>query len=321
MDRTNTPAYNGETNVSDDAAFGCLALLWATEDRKYLEELCYDETIGKLANPEAQYPKLFNGGWFTYYDPVFYHASANTDWASDQAHVLWGFFRLILNDDTVCENLNISKDERLKLIEKTVYNLIANLSSVGLGDQMIQLRRMVSGFPQLLSMNFHGSLCILRWSGSGTATRLEILREMFYYYDIASKIQNLELPTTPASTDWKAEEVKTILIRMMDYMLGVNPWDISMIYGVGDKNFNHPHHRAANQKGKTYQVLFINIFRRLVRCRVATNLHLPDRICIVNISMIIFTRRPVSWYHKHPDGGGWVGKAGYHRSTRWIRCG
>ena len=250
MDRTNTPAYNGETNVSDDAAFGCLALLWATEDRKYLEELCYDETIGKLANPEAQYPKLFNGGWFTYYDPVFYHASANTDWASDQAHVLWGFFRLILNDDTVCENLNISKDERLKLIEKTVYNLIANLSSVGLGDQMIQLPENGFWVPPIIKYELPWFTMHTQMEWVWNRYQAGNITEMFYYYDIASKIQNLELPTTPASTDWKAEEVKTILIRMMDYMLGVNPWDISMIYGVGDKNFNHPHHRAANPEGK-----------------------------------------------------------------------
>ncbi|MCX7725847.1 MAG: glycoside hydrolase family 9 protein, partial [Chitinispirillaceae bacterium] len=73
---------------------------------------------------------------------------------------------------------------------------------------------------------------------------------MFYYYDVASRIQGIELPNTPASTNWRAEEVKTILVRMLDYMLGVNPWDISMIYGVGEKNFNHPHHRAANPEGK-----------------------------------------------------------------------
>jgi hypothetical protein len=45
---------------------------------------------------------LFEGGWFTYNDPIFTHTMANTDWASTQAHVLWGFFRLILNDPAMC---------------------------------------------------------------------------------------------------------------------------------------------------------------------------------------------------------------------------
>jgi hypothetical protein len=72
------------------------------------------------------------------------------------------------------------------------------------------------------------------------------ITEMYYYYDIASRIQGTELPNTPATANWRSSEVKTVLIRMLDYMLGVNPWDISMIYGVGSKNFNHPHHRASN---------------------------------------------------------------------------
>jgi hypothetical protein len=47
VDLTNTGAYNGSTIASDDAAFACLALLWATGERAYLEELCYDKKIGK----------------------------------------------------------------------------------------------------------------------------------------------------------------------------------------------------------------------------------------------------------------------------------
>lgn len=250
LDLTNTAAYNGATNVTDDAGFGCLALLWATGDRKYLEDLCYDKTIGKLAKTETESPKLFNGGLLTNYDPVFYHASANTDWASAHAHVLWGFFRLILSDDTLCENLNILENERLKLIEKTVYNLISNLGSVGLGDQMIQLPDNGIWVPPIIKYELPWFTMHTQMEWVWNRYQAGNITEMYYYYDIASRIQGLELPTTPASTDWKAEEVKTILVRMLDYMLGVNPWDISMIYGVGAKNFNYPHHRAANPEGK-----------------------------------------------------------------------
>ena len=73
--------------------------------------------------------------------------------------------------------------------------------------------------------------------------------EFYFYYDIAKDLQGVTLPHTPASTDWKADEVRQLIVRQMDYMLGVNPWDISMIYGVGAKNFNHPHHRGANPEG------------------------------------------------------------------------
>jgi hypothetical protein len=251
-DTTNTAAYNGATIFSDDAAFGCLALLWATGERKYLDDLCYDKTIGVKAKDMATYPKLFEGGWFTYNNEVFSKYTANTDWASVQTHVLWGFFRLILNDKDFCQQLGLSETVRLGLIEKTIVNLMGNLcavSSMG-GTQSITLPEGVQWVPSLVKFDLPWFTMHTQQEWVWNRYQAGNITDMYYYYDIASRIQGLELPNTPASTNWKTEEVKTILVRMLDYMIGVNPWDISMIYGVGEKNFNHPHHRAANPEGK-----------------------------------------------------------------------
>jgi hypothetical protein len=248
VDITNTGAYNGSTIASDDAAFACLALLWATGERTYLEDLCYDKKLG--AKVSAGMWQLFEGGWFTYNDPIFTHTYANTDWASTQAHVLWGFFRLILNDSTMCTKINITETERLKLIEKTVHNLVCNLGSVGAGTQIIQLPNNNLWVQPQIKYDLPWFTMHTQQEWVWNRYQAGNITEMFYYYDIASKIQGLELPNSPASTNWHADEVKTVLVRMMDYMFGVNPWDISMVYGVGDKNFNHPHHRAANPEGK-----------------------------------------------------------------------
>jgi len=263
LDKTVTPAYNGETKLDDDIAFACLGLLWATGERKYLDELCYDKTIGAKAS--ANNVKLFKGGWFTNNDPVFYHGIANTDWASSHAHVLLGFFRLVLDDEQFCQQLGLSKDERLALIEKTVFNLMANLGSVAKqGGQTIKLPD--NGFWVSPVVGY-----TLPWFSMHTQmewvwNRYQAgnITEMYYYYDIASRIQGLALPNTPASTDWKADSVKTILIRMMDYMLGVNPWDISMIYGIGNKNFNHPLHRASNPELRNVSGPLYYYYRHLV---------------------------------------------------------
>ncbi len=250
MDLTNTPAYNGATIVSDDLAFACLALLWATGERKYLDELCYDKTIGEKQSAAASPKALFEGGWFTNNDPVFTKTMANTDWGSVQAHVLWGFYRLILENDSMCTLLQISESERLKLMEKTMYNLISNLAGVGQGTQTIELPNhgIWTGYTVKYGLPWFTMHTQMEWVWN--RYQAGNITEMFYYYDIASRIQGMELPNTPASTDWKADEVKTILVRMLDYQLGINPWDISMIYGIGEKNFNHPHHRAANPEGK-----------------------------------------------------------------------
>ncbi len=247
MDMTNTPAYSGVTDVSPDAAFACLALLWATGEQEYLDDLCYDKSIGTRGQNN---PKLFQGGLFTSHDQVFYHGAANTGLTSSQAHVLWGFFRLVLDDTSFCQKLGLSENDRLSLIEKTIFNLMANLSSVALGQQSIQLPENGIWIPPVIKYELPWFTMHTQMEWSWNNFQAGNITEMFYYYDIASRIQGIELPNTPASTDWKADEVKTVLIRMMDYMLGVNPLDISMIYGVGNKNFNHPLHRASNPELK-----------------------------------------------------------------------
>ncbi|MBN1306580.1 MAG: glycoside hydrolase family 9 protein [Chitinispirillaceae bacterium] len=248
-DLTNTPWYNGANSVHDDLAFACLALLWATGERAYLNELCFDKTIGTMGNTSN--PKVFfEGGWFVNKDPLFYHGMANTDWGSTHAHVLWGFFRLVLNDETFCTQLGLSEAERLGLIEKTVYNFITNLSSAGSGSQSIVLPSTGVWVESTIKYDLPWFTMHTQREWVWNRYQAGNITEMYYYYDIASKIQGLKLPNTPASTDWKAEEIQTILVRMLDYQLGVNPWDISMIYGIGEKNFNHPHHRAANPEGK-----------------------------------------------------------------------
>jgi hypothetical protein len=258
LNSTNTSAYNGATIVTDDVAFGALALLWATGERKYLDDLCFDKTIGTKAS--ATFPKLFQGGLFTNNDPLFSKTSANTDWASCQTHVLWGFFRLILNDQALCTELELSDAERLGLIEKTMVNLMANLSSVGAGAQTISLPEGVLWVPSAVKYDLPWFTMHTQMEWVWNRYQAGNITDMYYYYDIATRIQGVALPNTPASTDWKAAEVKTIMVRMLDYMFGVNPWDISMVYGVGEKNFNHPHHRAANPEGKNVPGAFYRYF-------------------------------------------------------------
>jgi hypothetical protein len=82
------------------------------------------------------------------------------------------------------------------------------------------------------------------------------ITELFCYYDVASKIQGMALPNSPATTDWKVSDVKSVLLKQLNYMLGMNPWDVSMITGVGAKCLNHPHHRAATPELQNFPGAF-----------------------------------------------------------------
>ena len=78
--------------------------------------------------------------------------------------------------------------------------------------------------------------------------------EVLAYADVAADLEkkNLTLPNLGA-VSWKSSEMWQLGINQLNYMLGVNPWDISFVYGVGDKNDAHPHHRASNPEGRNME--------------------------------------------------------------------
>jgi hypothetical protein len=240
-------AMNGSDRTNDDLALAALALWWATKDSVYKNDLLYDKTIGPSAQP-AIYPKGgFSGGWFTHKQPGMFKDRANTSWADIDAYSLWGLYRLILIDEATAASYGISAAERLHLIENILYCQIANLCDVSDGDQTITLP--ASSFAWKSSALKCSSLwgwMMIQVDWMPNRYQAGNITELFCYYDIASRVQGIALPNSPASTDWKAADVKSILLKQLDYMLGLNPWDVSMIVGIGGKNLNHPHHRASN---------------------------------------------------------------------------
>jgi hypothetical protein len=246
---SSSPAYSGNSVTNDKLAFAAMALTYATADKAYLNDLCFDKTIGTKYN--SAFPKFsYEGGWFAL-TPDFNHAGANTDWASVHIYASWGFFRLVLMDEALCTTLGLTDSQRKALIEKTIYSAEMDLGNVGnTGDLTISLPSNSGWVPSDIKVESPWMTMHTQMEWVWNRYQAGNITEMYIYYDMASKVQGMELPNTPASTNWKADEIKKILIRQLDYMLGVNPWDISMIYGVGNKNFNHPHHRAANPEGK-----------------------------------------------------------------------
>ncbi|MDG5816341.1 glycoside hydrolase family 9 protein [Chitinispirillales bacterium ANBcel5] len=251
QEATETPAYNGNGTVNDELALAAVALMWATGNRVYLEELCYDQTIGTHGN--AVFDNFsFEGGWFANNNVQFSKDMANTDWASVHVPAKWGFFRLILLDEELCEQLGITSEERLRLIERTMNQMIYSISQIShTGDASIELPN--HGLPwggHILRYNSVWKYMHIQQDWMWNRYQFGNIFDLYCYSDMAKWVQGLELPNTPASTDWKGPEVREVMVRQMDYMLGVNPWDVSMILGVGNKNFNHIHHRAANPEGK-----------------------------------------------------------------------
>jgi len=260
---TQTPAYNGNAIANDKMAFAALALAWATGERKYLEELCYDKTIGgKSSNADGtQSSALFQGGWFTHTDPVFSKQTANTDWASPHMAVKWGFFRLILKDPEMCTKLGINENERKALLGRTLHNIIFDLGMVSTDGTTITLPATGLWNRSAVSYGSVWGNMHIQMDWMWNRYQFGNIFDMYCYSDMAMWMEDNGF-ALPGAPDWgnggqaaqiynlEGAKVRQAMIRQMDYMLGVNPWDVSMIFGVGAKNFNHPHHRAANPEGK-----------------------------------------------------------------------
>ncbi|MBO5533638.1 MAG: glycoside hydrolase family 9 protein [Fibrobacter sp.] len=253
-----SPAYNGNNEFVDDMALASVALLYATGEKQYADDMIRNTNMytGQPTN-EQDGPGYFKGGWFVSPDKGFLKNGKNTSWANSYAYATYALYKLILADENKAINeYGLTAEERLNAIEDCIVNMIFNLGDVSKGTATIVLPKStgwngigwkmneVKYDPIWYSMQTDQDWIYNRYQAGN-------IFEVLAYADVAKDIekQNLTLPNMGA-VDWKADEMHQLAINQLNYLLGVNPWDVSYILGVGDKNDAHPHHRAANPEGK-----------------------------------------------------------------------
>lgn len=243
-------AYSSGGIGNDDLALAAVFLLWATKDSAYLKDLAYDKALGDKGT--TSFWTSFEGGWMAMHNPTLLKNIANHDWDNVHSAALYTFHKLILRDSAEAASYGVRNEtERRKLQEKTIFTLICNLADVGSGSASITLPRSDLGWkgsivkydPTWFGMHTQQNWVWNRYQAGNSS-------ELFFYYDITGDLEGRPLPNNPANTDWKRDDIRKLLVRQMDFFLGVNPWDMSMILGLGDKTPNHPHHRAANPEGR-----------------------------------------------------------------------
>ncbi len=253
-----SPAYNGNNEFVDDMALASVALLYATGEKEYADDMIRNSNMytGQVL-PDQDGPGYFKGGWFVSPDKGFLKNGKNTSWANSYAYATYALYKLILADENkALHEYGLTADERLNAIEDCIVNMIFNLGDVSKGSATIVLPKStgwngigwkmneVKYDPIWYSMQTDQDWIYNRYQAGN-------IFEVLAYADVAKDIekQNLTLPNMGA-VDWKADEMHQLAINQLNYLLGVNPWDVSYILGVGDKNDAHPHHRAANPEGK-----------------------------------------------------------------------
>ena len=258
-----SPAYNGNNEFHDEMGLAAIALLYATKDTTYLNDAVernfsnYGAKNTKRNMDAAHGIGMFRGGWFAWENGTLWKAKKNTSWANVYAYTLYAFYKLILSSEEKAATYGISNERRLEYVEDILHTMIPNLASNppmnGIGESSIVL-------PSNGNWNT-GSMNVVKydplWFSMGTDQDWIYNRyqagnifEVLAYVDVAKDFEGVALPQQGTVQDWKTEEMYQLALNQLNYELGMNPWDFSYIYGIGDKNDAHPHHRAANPEGK-----------------------------------------------------------------------
>lgn len=253
----NTPAYSGSTVYHDDMALGAVALFYATGDTTYLYDLVENPQLrGGQSKQDFAYgdPKgYFRGGWFTFKQASFFKDGANTDWASTFTFALYAFYKLILKDQATAESYGINNDRRMEYVEDVAYTMGTNVSAVSFsqGNTETIVLPKGGGWTSDGSVKYEPIWYTMKTQQEWIYNRYQLGNtiDVLTYADVAKDLENINLPQGGIQ-DWKSAEMFQLGINQLNYMLGMNPWDVSFIYGIGDKNDAHPHHRAANPEGK-----------------------------------------------------------------------
>lgn len=251
-----SPAYNGNNEFYDEMALASVALLYATGKKEYADDAL--RTRNLVDRQEyMDCAGCFAGGWFVTNDKGFLKNVKNTSWANSYAYATYALYKLILADETKATTVyGLTPEERLNAIEDCIASMIYNLGDMGkqggVSSGSIVLPSGGIGWKQN-TVNFDGTWYSMQTDQTWIYNRYQSgnIFEVLAYVDVAGNIekQQLVLPIMGAP-DWKVDEMHKLAINQMNYLLGVNPWDVSFILGIGDKNDAHPHHRAANPEGK-----------------------------------------------------------------------
>lgn len=230
--------YSGMGLCEDDAAAAAVSLWLATGDSLYPYDLYKNTDMNEngVINGTAKFDLAFFPAGYLGTGPGF-----NNSWATDYqnlfAYVLFAMQKLILDDPDYKAKFGISETERDTLS-----------------------MRVMAAFRKQVETNSFGDSIAVEYPGSGNkepregSSKLKVqppynlVWTSFDWgvmrYNMGSAVAVFLLYELT-----KDERYLKVALDNMYYVLGANPWDISLLMGAGDKNPQHPHNRSANPDG------------------------------------------------------------------------
>jgi len=226
----------------DALAMAAIALHYATYGKTkkmdYFNDAAEDKNINDNINAKYNL-EYFPAGWLGN-NSGFTPGGWPSDYDNRYAITLYAFYKLLLADKATAAKYGISDSLRLDYTERVVHTLAkgaAEGAAGGGGKNTIALPDYNLTYPTPWYVS-----TIAEW-GSNYYDSGNIIN-MLVYAEIAKDIEDKK--TFNKSVAWNHAQVRQLAINKVNYILGVNPWDICFMTGVGDKNESHVHHRTAN---------------------------------------------------------------------------
>ncbi|MBO7413371.1 MAG: glycoside hydrolase family 9 protein [Fibrobacter sp.] len=232
----------------DVLAMAAIALHYATYEKTkkmdYLNDAAEDKTINSNKSAEYNY-EYFPAGWLGV-GSGFTQGAWPSGYQERFSITLYAFYKLLLADSATAEKYGIEDSVRLDYVQRVAYSLARNA----------ELGTKTTSFPEANSIKLLGNFSLVyptpwyltvdfEW-GANRDDSGNILN-MLTFAEVAKDIDAKK--TITGSAGWNYVGARQLAINKMNYILGVNQWDLSFMVGVGDKNESHVHHRTANPEG------------------------------------------------------------------------
>jgi len=246
--------YACDTKANDRLAMAAVALLYASNEKgeksQYLNDLLLDKEINDNSS-NALLMEAFEGGWFGKHEG-FNAGGWTNDYQDQYPFSLYSFYKLILADEKTCETYGISKEDRAIYIEKILLNVITQIENNNFSAENNVQKQNIGSYTygsstKSISVNYNGLSYAVWEYFSQSYYDLGAQFELLIFAEITKDIteKKIELPHV-LNPQWNYKAAKQIVINRMNYLLGMNPWDMSYVVGIGDKNESHVSHRTSN---------------------------------------------------------------------------
>ncbi len=226
--------YPGGGTSYDEEAMAALALWFATKESRFRFDLLEDSTL--YANPYA----AFNAGEFPsglLGKRPFHHGGWTSDFETLNAFVMYAMAKLVLINEATALEYGLAADVRDSLWEDAILNLKFGISNGSNGTTKILASNFYSPqldslIPVYLNVSPPYNLVFTSIDWGFNRYNLGLVNELFMVWDLTGE-----------------ETYYQIGMDNLNYILGVNPWDVSFLIGAGDRFLNHIHNRSANPDG------------------------------------------------------------------------